>query len=261
MMEYRVEKDFEQIQWDQSGSYHLVFDKDASLIVEYTANDAMELTLEVDVLPDVKATILFLNHSKHAVSTVENYYVKKDASLQVAYCELMLTSLHHQTKVYLQETGANANVHTATVCGSVVNYDMTIQHQAPYTRGNMENYGIVMRDSKWDIIATGQIKRGCYQSKAHQTTRILTLDDKQTVKVLPILLIDENDVEASHANSLGQPDENQLYYMQSRGMSRAQAIQLLTIGYLLPIVNVIDDERVQQQIREEIEKKVQLCKI
>jgi Fe-S cluster assembly protein SufD len=60
---------------------------------------------------------------------------------------------------------------------------------------------------------------------------------------------------------LGQPDENQLYYMQSRGMNRTQAIQLLTIGYLLPIATIIDDETVREEIREEIEKKVQLCKM
>ena len=173
----------------------------------------------------------------------------------------MLNPIQHTTKVYLEETGAVGNVHTATVCGDKVSYDVAIQHLAPYTQSNMENYGIVMKGAHWDVVATGQIKRGCYQSKAHQTTRILTLDEKQNVKVLPILLIDENDVEASHACSLGQPDENQLYYMQSRGMNRTQAIQLLTIGYLLPIATIIDDETVREEIRKEIEKKVQLCKM
>ena len=260
-MEYTMTKDFERLVFSKSDTYHLTFTKDTNLIVDYSTENDLDITIEADVLQDAKVTILYLNHTTNEVKTNEVYNVKKDASLTVAYCELMLNKLQHTSKVYLQETGANAQVHTATVCGDKISYDVMIQHLAPYTQSNMENYGIVMQNAAWDVVATGQIKRGCYQSKAHQTTRILTLDDKQNVKVLPILLIDENDVEASHACSLGQPDENQLYYMQSRGMTRAQAIQLLTIGYLLPIANIVDDETVRNEIREEIEKKVQLCKI
>jgi len=258
-MEYIIKEGFERIAITSSDTYQMTFTKNANVIIDY--DGSLDLQWDVTVTQDVKATILFLNHSSETVKTNEVYHVKKDASLTVAYCELMLNPIQHTTKVYLEETGAVGNVHTATVCGDKVSYDVAIQHLAPYTQSNMENYGIVMKGAHWDVVATGQIKRGCYQSKAHQTTRILTLDEKQNVKVLPILLIDENDVEASHACSLGQPDENQLYYMQSRGMNRTQAIQLLTIGYLLPIATIIDDETVREEIREEIEKKVQLCKM
>ena len=261
MMEYTMTKDFERLVLDTSDSYHLTFTKNANLIVDYRTENPLDISLEIDVLQDANVKILFINHATCEVKTNEVYHVKKDANLTVAYCELMLNKLQHISKVYLEETGASAHVHTATVCGDKVSYDILIQHLAPYTYGNTENYGIVMRDANWDVVVTGQIKRGCYQSKAHQTTRILTLDEKENVKVLPILLIDENDVEASHACSLGQPDENQLYYMQSRGMTRTQAIQLLTVGYLLPIATIIDDEAVREEIRDEIEKKVQLCKM
>lgn len=258
-MEYIIKEGFERIAIQKSDTYQITFAKNANVIIDY--DGSLDIEWEVTVLQDVKATILFLNHSTETVKTNEVYHVKKDANLTVAYCELMLNKLQHTSKVYLEETGANAHVHTATVCGDKVSYDLLIEHLAPYTSGNTENYGIVMRDANWDVVVSGKINRGCYQSKAHQTTRILTLDEKENVKVLPILLIDENDVEASHACSLGQPDENQLYYMQSRGMSRTQAIQLLTIGYLLPIATIIDDEAVRDEIREEIEKKVQLCKM
>ena len=74
----------------------------------------------------------------------------------------------------------------------------------------------------------------------------------------PLLLIDENDVKASHATTLGQPDENQLYYLQTRGLSRKQALGLLTVGYIMPITELFEDETINQKLKNEIEMKVGL---
>ena len=56
-----------------------------------------------------------------------------------------------------------------------------------------------------------RIVKGAHASESHQTTRVLTLSDHHNSEVVPVLYIDENDVKASHATTLGQPDENQLY--------------------------------------------------
>ena len=69
-------------------------------------------------------------------------------------------------------------------------------------------------------------------------------------------MIDENDVEASHATTIGQMDENQMYYLQSRGLSEDEAIRLVTIGYLLPIARISDDPKLQEALAQEIETKV-----
>ena len=58
--------------------------------------------------------------------------------------------------------------------------------------------------------------------------------------------------------TLGQPDENQLYYLQTRGLSRKEALGLLSIGYLLPIVAYVNDADKQQELKNEIEKRVGL---
>ena len=76
--------------------------------------------------------------------------------------------------------------------------------------------------------------------------------------MIPLLLIDENDVKASHALTIGQPDEDQLYYLQSRGLTTKQAVGLLSIGYFLPVIELIDNEEEKVQLRQEMESKVGL---
>ncbi|MPN05848.1 hypothetical protein SDC9_153102 [bioreactor metagenome] len=57
--------------------------------------------------------------------------------------------------------------------------------------------------------------------------------------------------------SIGQLDENQLYYLESRGLTKNDALRLIALGYLLPIAKVIDNEQLKSYLEEIINKKVQ----
>ena len=49
-----------------------------------------------------------------------------------------------------------------------------------------------------------------------------------------------------------------MYYLQTKGLSRSQALGLLTLGYLLPISELFDNEEIKEKLKNEIEKKVGL---
>ena len=70
--------------------------------------------------------------------------------------------------------------------------------------------------------------------------------------------IDENEVKASHALSIGQPDEEQLYYLCSRGLSKQQAMGLLSVGYFLPVLDLVEDKELYESLRTYMESKVGL---
>ena len=122
----------------------------------------------------------------------------------------------------------------------------------------MENYAVVEEGGQYRMEATGKIIKGAREKNSHQKTRVLTMSERHSSEVVPVLLIDENDVKASHATTLGQPDENQLYYLQTRGLSRRQALGLLTVGYIMPITELFDQEEVRTALKDEIEMKVGL---
>jgi Fe-S cluster assembly scaffold protein SufB len=74
------------------------------------------------------------------------------------------------------------------------------------------------------------------------------------------LIIDNNEVQASHAESTGQMDDDHLYYLQSRGLSVDQAIRLMVKGYLSSVTDSINDEALKTLILEQIDQKVEeLC--
>ncbi|MBA5819311.1 SufD family Fe-S cluster assembly protein, partial [Escherichia coli] len=71
-----------------------------------------------------------------------------------------------------------------------------------------------------------------------------------------ILLIDENDVVAGHAASVGRVDPLQLFYLMSRGISQKEAERLVIHGFLDPVVRQLPIESVKTMLREVIEGKV-----
>ncbi len=72
----------------------------------------------------------------------------------------------------------------------------------------------------------------------------------------PILKIDENDIEASHAAVVGRINEDHLFYLTSRGLTEAEAKELITLGYLKPILNGFDDEEMKEEISKLIEERM-----
>ena len=115
---------------------------------------------------------------------------------------------------------------------------------------------IVLDNARLKLEIIGSISKGNSGSETHQMSRIMNLGDNVHGMVYPMLLIDENDVAASHAASVGQPDEEQVYYLQSRGLTRLDALKLIITGYLMPIVDAIDDEVIKETLVQEIMEKV-----
>jgi ABC-type transport system involved in Fe-S cluster assembly, permease component len=110
------------------------------------------------------------------------------------------------------------------------------------------------------IDAVGKIIKGAYRSESHQTSRALSFAEGQNATILPELLIDEDDVQASHGMSMGRVDEDALYYLMSRGLSVQQCTSLISQGYLMPITETLQNDDLKKKLKEEMERKMdELC--
>jgi len=214
------------------------------------------LTLKTKVSEDSDLTVLYWNLSKD-LQTVEQTTINTNASYKLAYGELETGSLHRKGDYYLKGMGSAIELISAAIVDAKKQQDLTCHHQNKQTSSLIQTYGVVLTSGDYQVKANGQIDKGASASKSHQVSRVLTFGDKQKATVVPLLMIDENDVEASHAMSIGQLDENQLYYLESRGLRKNEALQLIALGYLMPITKVIDDESLRSYLTKIINEKVQ----
>jgi Fe-S cluster assembly protein SufD len=136
------------------------------------------------------------------------------------------------------------------------NFTTQVIHHGKRTEGFILQHG-VMKDSATAIFnGIGRIEHGASKSNAEQESRVLILSEKARGDANPMLLIDEDDVMAGHAASVGRVDPVQLYYLMSRGITQQEAERLVIHGFLAPVVNQLPVESVKKQLTEVIERKV-----
>lgn len=137
------------------------------------------------------------------------------------------------------------------------NFTTNITHWGKNSEGYILKHG-VMKDAASSIFnGIGKIEYGATKANAEQESRILMLSEKARGDANPILLIDEDDVTAGHAASVGRVDPMQLFYLMSRGISKHEAERLVIHGFLAPVVTKLPIEGVKKQLSEVIERKVQ----
>ena len=97
---------------------------------------------------------------------------------------------------------------------------------------------------------------GAHGSKADQQNRVLMMSDTAQGDANPLLLIDENDVIAAHAASVGPVDPIQMNYLMSRGIPYAQAERMVIHGFLDPVLGAIPKGKVKDRMLAISERKL-----
>lgn len=110
-----------------------------------------------------------------------------------------------------------------------------MDHYAQNTFGRVVIKGIAANGAKVSINGMVKIEEGAEKTDSFLEMRMLLLDKKSSATVEPKLEIENNNVKASHAATLGKIDEEELFYLKSRGVSLDEAKILIVDGFLKEI--------------------------
>lgn len=124
------------------------------------------------------------------------------------------------------------------------------------TVANIYQHGVILDDSRLTFNGIGHIVKLAKQADAQQESRVLMLSDDSRGDANPILYIDEFEVTAGHAASVGQVDAEQMYYLMSRGLTYKEAEYLLIRGFLGPVITAMPTLDIRRQMVEIIDAKL-----
>lgn len=96
-------------------------------------------------------------------------------------------------------------------------------------------------------------------TKAEQNSKAILLHEQAYMAAKPQLEIYIDELEASHGATTGQLDEKQIFYLQSRGISYAEARKMLVIAFATTLIETIKDSRHQERIKEAFESVFNLA--
>lgn len=245
-----------EIRVDNNEDVIFTFEKNSkgNLFITLTGNG--DLNINYNLLSSSSWNILSLNQSDESLVVKEVINLSVKSYLNMNYGELTHGNHIKDTVINFNEEASILDFNAAILSFSSLKWDILAHHLAKHTEANVNNQAIVVKEGHLDLDIIGKIDNGFSGSKTHQMSRIMNLGSNLNTTVHPQLLIEENDVEASHAASVGQADEEHIYYLQSRGLTEEEALKLIIKGYLLPIANKITDEETKAVLEDEIERKV-----
>ncbi len=117
--------------------------------------------------------------------------------------------------------------------------EVYITHAAPGTKSKVNVRAVLRNKSTFAFRGNVKIEKGAKGADAYLRSDALLFDDAKMGDDTPALEILERDVKAGHAATIGKVDEQMLFYLMSRGISRNQAEKLLIEGFVNPVADKI----------------------
>ncbi|MFM7317170.1 MAG: Fe-S cluster assembly protein SufB [bacterium] len=146
--------------------------------------------------------------------------------------------------VYMVGKGARAEILSIAFAGKGQHQDAggKVVHAAPYTTSRIISKSISKNGGRSSYRGLLKVADGAHGSKSNVVCDALILDPHSRSDTYPYIEIDEDDVKIGHEASVSKIGEEQLFYLQSRGLSEAEASTLIVNGFIEPLVKELPME-------------------
>ncbi len=160
----------------------------------------------------------------------------------------------HDIAVVMDHEGAETSVDGLYMVGSDQHTDThsVIDHKQPHCNSHQLYKGIL--DGNGRAVFNGKIfvREGAQKTDAMQTNKNLLLSDKARVDTKPQLEIFADDVKCAHGAAVGQIDPEELFYLETRGITPELGRNLLTYGFAEEVIAKIKIESIRSQLDETV---------
>lgn len=133
---------------------------------------------------------------------------------------------------------------------------LVMTHIGDHTGSDMVTKGVLKDNARCVYRALTDIEDGARFTTAFQRENTLVLSKTARIDAIPGLEIEETEVQAGHAATVGQIDENHLFYLMSRGMTRTDAVKLIVDGFFDPVLTRVPVEGVRALLQDMIDRKM-----
>lgn len=208
--------------------------EDTDLLLEI-ACETISILFEIDKNKILKIKNISKLQNRN---TIIEYHLKQDSVLHLNEF-LLCNSVEENHHVYLEEKNASANIMVRSIATNEENYHILVDHLANDTKSNIEAKAVNIEQGKIHFEIVGNVPKEIKNCEVNQDTRIYTFNQNKCT-INPVLLIENNDIVANHAAFIGRFDDEVLFYLMSRGISKKECIHLLIKGFL----NIDNDEEI-----------------
>jgi len=237
----------------------------ATLIEEYTSATpelAGYSNAVVELFVEQNAKLEYVSLQNLSMSTwhFANHHARVERDAELDWVAGGFGSKRGKTRIQNDLAGQGA---TSRVTGAYfadgdqhLDYDTFQEHIAPNTTSDFAFKGALRDEATAVWRGMIRVEKEAQKTNAYQENRNLMLSEKAHADSIPGLEILANDVRCTHGATLGQVDREQLFYLMSRGLSRAEAERIIVRGFFQDILDRIELEPVRETLGEALEARI-----
>ena len=223
--------------------------------------DLRETNKDIDIKIDVRSfaklkLILFAIGNNNSY----NLEINLDESSYLDFYSADYLSNSNTNKVInINGEGAEAKIYEF-VSSVLTNNNMgkfMMVHNAKNTTAHGDFVYLSKDDSKINKDIISKINKGMDNSVSSENIKGLILGEKANINAKPILIIDCDDVHASHGCAIGTIDDNEIYYLMSRGLTKDEAMKIISKSLITPLIKASTSIEFNDFINPYLEKMIE----
>ena len=152
--------------------------------------------------------------------------------------------------INLNKEKSEVKVINSVITNTYKKVKIMVNHNYKNTISNVYNNGVTKKDGSINFDVVSKVPKGITGCLVNQDSKIISLNKSNNNEINPILLIDEYDTSARHAAFIGKYNEDKMFYLQSRGLTKEKAEKLLLDGMLVGTLDICYEEK------ESLKKKI-----
>jgi len=193
-----------------------------------------------------------------------NFMIKRgkaEANANIIWLDAILGSKYTHLRSKTLLTSLNAHTENYSLYFSqgkqIFDLDTESIHKIRQTNSNMLSKGVLTENARTIYQGKISIEKHAKNCKAKQKSENLLIGEHARCDAVPILEVENDEVQCSHGATIGKLDEEKLFYFTARGIEEETAKQMIIAGFLEPIINKFPTEEVQEKIRKRLEEKIE----
>lgn len=218
----------------------------------HRSNSAVKLSFDIGKNASVKLVQLLNPTEKLRHETFAN--CSKGGRFQIMTIMTGDGNIYSDNRTELEGDSSSINVEVAYLGknSQTIDYNIAVNHWGKDTHSGINAAGALMDSAKKVFRGTIDFKTGSSDSKGSENETVIMLGDDVVNKTVPLILCSEENVEGSHGATIGELDDDTLFYFESRGIGREEAERIMAYAALKRLIRLSDDKEFAEQAQNAI---------
>lgn len=213
----------------------------------HRSNSAVKLSFDIGKNASVKLVQLLNPSEKLRHETFAN--CSKGGKFQIMTIMTGDGDIYSDNRTELEGDSSSINAEVAYLGknSQTIDYNIAVNHWGKDTHSEINAAGALMDSAKKVFRGTIDFKTGSSDSKGSENETVIMLGDDVVNKTVPLILCSEENVEGSHGATIGELDDDTLFYFESRGIGREEAERIMAYAALKRLIRLSGDKEFADQ--------------